>query len=692
MKVNEISIRNFRRLEDVSIQFEEEDTVFVGPNNSGKTSATAVFRCFVAGKDFRVHDLSVARMADLDKFGMDGDEGSLPAIELDIWFSIDPSGIEFGRAFSLLPRLSDEFDRLGIRMRYSAVDSTKMRAEYTAAYPLSPEGVRGKRLSQYLAMDRNLKRHFDVSFLALEDSDGELVATPLDKKEGTSILQSLLKVDFVDAQRNIDDDEGHRSNRLSAAFATFYRKNLEQADVASAAHEVIDENNRKLTEHYASQFEGIMKVIRGLGVPSINDRELKIVSSLSPEAALQGNTELLYVDAHRNHELPELYNGLGFKNLIYMAIQARHFHSQWIRTAKNRPLCQIIFIEEPEVHLHAQVQQTFIANIWQVIAASAKEAGDESLAPQLVVTTHSSHILDTVDFSKVRYFRRCALGDENPDEPKILNASQVHSLRNFKPDPMEVGDEHVTSEQALEFLKRYLKLTHCDLFFADAAILVEGSVEKLLLPSMIDKTSPRLRTVYLTTLEVGGAYAHRFAGLLAFLKIPYLIVTDLDSVEAAGRHPACRADQPGALTSNASLKELLSVQTVADLLALTSEQKSSADNNLYVTFQTDVTVNERDATLDMRPRTIEESFAYQNFHMVRNGEISLGIDIPPMLDASYQVIYDRIRSSGFKKTDFAMSVLAGPDNWLVPNYISEGLIWLENRLLGPAPDIQSVHE
>ena len=135
-----------------------------------------------------------------------------------------------------------------------------------------------------------------------------------------------------------------------------------------------------------------MKVIKGLGVPSINDRVLKIVSSLSPETALKGSTDLLYVDPARSHELPELYNGLGFKNLIYMAIQAKDFHSQWARSVKNRPLCQIIFIEEPEVHLHVQVQQTFIKNIWEVIESSAKDEGASSLLPQLIVTTHSSHI------------------------------------------------------------------------------------------------------------------------------------------------------------------------------------------------------------------------------------------------------------------------------------------------------------
>lgn len=46
MYLKKISIRNFRRLKDVEIDFDEKETVFVGPNNSGKTSATAAIRSF----------------------------------------------------------------------------------------------------------------------------------------------------------------------------------------------------------------------------------------------------------------------------------------------------------------------------------------------------------------------------------------------------------------------------------------------------------------------------------------------------------------------------------------------------------------------------------------------------------------------------------------------------------------------
>jgi putative ATP-dependent endonuclease of OLD family len=272
-----------------------------------------------------------------------------------------------------------------------------------------------------------------------------------------------------------------------------------------------------------------------------------------------------------------------------MAIQARHFHSQWVTTAENRPLCLMIFIEEPEVHLHAQVQQTFISNIWEVINQSAEAVGEADLVPQLVVTTHSSHIMEAVDFEKVRYFQRCHIEGEKLLSG-IRNASAVRSLRTFQPEAETIDGKLVSPSESLAFLKRYLRLTHCDLFFADAAILVEGAVEKLLMPGMIESTAKRLRTTYLTILEVGGAYAHRFEGLLSFLHIPYLVITDLDSVEPTGYPSACRADVAGARTSNATLKKLCGQTTVGGLIALTPADKQHTAKDRCIAFQTDVSV------------------------------------------------------------------------------------------------------
>lgn len=675
MKLSVINIRNFRRLENVSIDMEEQETIFVGPNNSGKTSATAIFRCFLGGRDFKIYDFSATCASSFDTFLESADPSVLPQIELDLWFTIDPDAIEFGRVFTLLPDLSDHRE-VGLRLSYGVLDAEKLLEQYSQVTPAAENGARSKTLYQFLASDNNFSRNFVTRYSLLEKSEDnpgniEVKATEFDPDEGKRLIKNLVRVEFVDAQRNIHDDDRSRSTRLSAAFATFYKKNLEQKDLAAQAQEVIDANNEGLTNHYEEQFAPLFDLIAHLGVPSVNDRDLRIVSSLSPETALQGNTELLYIDQDRKHELPELYNGLGFKNLIYIAIQIQHFYSQWLMTAVNRPLCLLLFIEEPEVHLHAQVQQAFIANIKSVIDRTLRNDPSSDLSPQIVITTHSTHILDAAEFEKIRYFQRTH-SENSARRQGILEASMVKSLRSFQPEV----SKPTTPTDAIMFLKRYLRLTHCDLFFADAVILVEGAAEKLLMPIMIDKSAPSLRKAFLSILEVGGAYAHRFEGLLAYLKIPYLVITDLDSVDPNDGRKTCRPDMEGAKTSNGTLKDFFKVSTIDELLALPYAERLDPKKDRFVAFQSTVDTE----GVKMIPRTFEEAIAYENIDFLRSEDIDIGVEVPEELTTDNDAIYNRVKSDAFKKIEFAMNLLATRAEWKTPRYVQDGLRWLESRL------------
>lgn len=733
MKLVLARVRNFRRLEDVSIDFEESETVFVGPNNSGKTSAADVFRLFLKSGDFSIHDFSVPQLSRLDDYGHDKnpDEKALPCIELDLWFSIDPN-TEFGRASLLLPDTEQDYERVGVRLRFMVNDAEKLKEGYLARFMPQAGGLPRKSLSHYLSLPGTLKQHFYVGYYALSGSDEGPTEKALPPDEGKRLLKSLVRVEFVDAQRKIDDHEHAGSTRLSKVFTGYYKRNLTQVQAAEAANLIIDKHNEDLSEHYATVFSDLLDVIQGLGVPSVNDRTLKVISSLVAEEVLKSNTTLAYVDAARDHALPENYNGLGVKNLIYLAVQICENHQNWMKTDEDRPLALLLFIEEPEVHLHAQAQQTFIANAWRIILESSKRCGEEDKAPQLVVTTHSSHILDTVDFAHVRYFRRSHCAGDDPLSTTTLNASTVLNLRRFNPllgsedeadiasideaekkndandaDPAsDAGASKVSTgadtdndantsdsdsgdnihandaQETLDFLKRYLNLTHCDLFFADAAILVEGTVEKLLLPAMISRVAPGLRQRYLTVLEVGGAYAHRFAGLLQFLSIPYLIVTDIDAVDPGNKRSACRADCSGAVSSNAALKFFLSVSSIKELVALSASAQRVDKWKCYVAYQRPSVVDGYGENRPMHGRTFEETFVYENLSLFRDGSLRLGhkLSSKQEFEAEYQSAYEAVKSSTFKKTDFALSVASSKAPWVTPKYIADGLRWLEVEL------------
>lgn len=684
MYLNRYSLRNFRRLEDVEIKLEETDTIFVGANNSGKTSATAAFKLFVSQTqrgDFKIHDFSSPLIAELDRFGNSDIlptvdyKKELPAIELDLWFTVSSSA--YGRVADLLPSMASEYTEVGVRIRFAAKEPDKLYADYRLKYP---QGIAQKSLSYFLSQGTNLKQYFGLHYFKLERTTSstagvEIIAYPLDKDDGRKTIDSLLHVDYVDAQRNINDDNSARSNRLSAVFSSYYAHNLEKQESNNESVRVIDESNSSLTKHYEVQFSPLLEVIKALGFPTLNDRALRIISNLSPEEALSGNTAITYIENGTEHELPEAYNGLGFKNLIYIAVQITHFQLQWAAVEVDRPLCQLVFIEEPEVHLHAQVQQTFIRQIRQVMKKIENISGnpDPDYVQQIVVTTHSSHIIAEADFQLIRYFRRTKT--KYTTKTSTLVASEVLSLANFNPENEEPDN--------LEFLKKFIKLTHCDLFFADAAILVEGTVERLLMPIMIEKVAAELGSVYLTILELGGAYAHRFVQLLRFIGLPTLVITDLDSVNPTYNNKACRADYSDAVTSNASIKELTGKKLISDLLKLSDSEKAISIGcfRRHITFQQSIPVPCYGEDKVMIPRTFEEAFIYENISSVRDGKINGFVTLPTTLDfeSDYTNVYETVKGKDYKKVEFALAQIEAKD-WITPAYIVSGLKWLSKTL------------
>jgi predicted ATP-dependent endonuclease of OLD family len=706
MYLNRYCLRNFRRLENVNITLQDKETIFVGANNSGKTSATAAFRLFVSRNgDFKIHDFPSSLISQFDSFGKQdkfSDDIELPAIELDLWFTIDPS-THYGSVSHFLPDLASPHSEVGVRLCFSVKDLELLYNSYLEVHPkikaITPDhDIQQKSLSHYLTQDSNLKKHFSLKYFRLEKNKGNnLCIHPLDDIEGKATLSLLLRVDYVEAQRNIDDDNTSRSNRLSDVFTAFYEHNLSKHESSAESRRVIEQSNTELSSHYENEFSTLISTISDLGFPAINDRELKVISNLSPEKALSGSAFLTYFDKETGHVLPEAYNGLGFKNLIFMAIQITHFQIRWFNTEVNRPLCQVIFIEEPEAHLHAQIQQVFIHKIRDVIEKTTKDLGCFGHVPQLVITSHSSHIIAESDFNCIRYFQRCKTKYSTISKSK-LQSSDVLNLARFKSNQDE--------DENLEFLKKYLALTHCDLFFSDAIILVEGTVERLLMPQIIKTHFNGLQSSYITTLELGGAFSHKFASLLHFLNLPTLVITDLDSVDPASRMTSCRADTPNAVTSNASIKSLLlgwkktfkkaeaeeekaykARTKITYLNTLGPKDKKVPDGSLYVSFQQPVPVPCYGEGKTMTPRTFEEAFIYENIDKIRSGEIDALIELPGTLDydKAHEHVFMEVNNN-FKKVEFALKQIEKPNNWIVPKYISEGLEWLSEKLTTKEPD------
>lgn len=107
----------------------------------------------------------------------------------------------------------------------------------------------------------------------------------------------------------------------------------------------------------------------------------------------------------------------------------------------------------------------------------------------------------------------------------------AQNLDNVSVMPDAEEDEK-QNEKDFQFLKKHIKYKVSEMFFADAVILVEGFAEETILPFYLEDIEnhkyPGLSKRYISIFGISGAHAYLYEKILEKLKVPALIVTDLD--------------------------------------------------------------------------------------------------------------------------------------------------------------------
>lgn len=660
MKIKNVEIKNFRLLEDIKISLDDKISLIVGRNNSGKTSVIEIFNNFFSYENstFIFEDLSInshKRFNEaLNKYKEykaleDGDDKDkleikfkelLPSIELGIYIEYDDKDDgKLGSLSEFIMDLDENRKDAYIKCLFSVNEKELFIDEF-----IKNSGDYNDDFLEYVK--QNLKNDYTIKFYSIDKNDLDNYR----EIERKSLIENVFITQFIYAQRNLDDQAKDKNKRLSKGFEDYYRLNKEQfKDDVKTIESLLNKFSDQLDENYKNLFQGIFKDLEKFGIEDgVTLQKLIIKSLFDAENILKGNTQLFY--NQDKSVLPESYNGLGYSNLIYMILQFISFYENYDKR-EPRPNFQLIFIEEPEAHLHPQMQQVFIKNINDFI----KEKNDWNV--QVIITTHSSHVVEKGSFEGIRYF------DNTSDKLVIKN------LSDFK---NEIEDK---KPETIKFLKQYLVLKNCDMFFADKVIMVEGTIERLLLTEIINERFKKLNSQYLSVIEVGGAYAHRFKEFLEFLNIKTLIITDLDSISSADSNKACKVSD-GDKTSNAVLKNWLPEKTLLDeLIKLDDKDKFSKSKRIKVAYQIPENGNKKEDC----GRSFEEAFILANALELTTatGEIIDKIFKGKTKDEIYNNAYDIADKMSKSKTDFAFDIML-MEEWNLPKYINEGLSWLEN--------------
>lgn len=664
--VTKVQVKNFRLLRDATVTLNEDVTVCVGRNNTGKTSLAEVLSRFLRTADvnLRLEDFSADSYAEFAaayrEFSTGDEEAArkvLPEISVTIFISYDNEAKEYGALGPLIVDLDPDCKEAIVTIRYGLKPGAMKEFFRDAPKTLTEDYEESLLLT---LIGPRIPHLFERSAIAVDPTD----PTNFRQVSVTDVARAI-KVDFVKAQRGLDDEKERPKDQIGKILESLFMVAAKADDgsilrtFANETESALEGIVARLNTHLQDMYRKMAPTVSEFGYPGMGNRNFSTKTTLDSKRLLSNFTSINYPGSG-GVELPESYSGLGSRNLLLILLTLFSYYREY--SARRDETCvHLVFIEEPEAHLHPQMQETFIQQL-RVFKDKFPAADHSSQCwnAQFLVTTHSAHIANRAGFSAVRYFRLCEISDsEEATSSVVLNLAEAPGIDK-------------------EFLHKYLTLTRADLFFADKAILIEGTTERIFIPAAIAKLDDKDRKAggsniasqYVSIMEVGGAYAHIFYPFLDFLGIQTLVITDLDPAKPNPKQLESCCVQEGTATTNRGITKWFDRDAISP-----AELLQYAADGLPVTGKRALAYQVPEHLGGPCGRTFEDAFILANPHLFDLEEN----DMASLLEREEIV---RQEAKRYKKSDFALTFAIDERNWKVPHYIRRGLEWL----LGQSPE------
>ncbi len=658
MKLSKIRIKNYRLLVDAELEVDDQTTLIVGRNNTAKTSCFHCIENILQGRPLTYDDYPLIMRDDFFQLISLLMEGKLSfedfckqvktsSIEFVVDYAIDALDDNLGALSPFIIDVDIDTSTVLIRAEYKLkIDEKSLKEQLMGSF--YKDGSFAPDLDSRTAVENCFSKWFELIIYAINPKNLEEKQVKKQKE-----LQELFPYYVIWAERMLGEADGQNSS-LTSLISQFFTMRDEDLDPSvfrqvKELRSIVELANKHVQKRSDAILSDVVNSSIGFGYPNSEELQLGVTTQLSIDDQIKNQTKLSYTLGTSAEKLPSAYNGLGYKNLIKMEFQLAAFAKEMKQ--KGTACIPLLFIEEPESHMHPQMQQAFAEYLEDFL----KKITDIRI--QTFLTSHSVHIANTIEFSKIRYAQ------------KMKGGVIYKNLNTFAKE----------NSENIDFIRKYLTLTKCDLFFADKAILVEGASERLLIPDMINKCAEsrlfesqkyKLPAQYYALIQIGGAYAHKFVSFIRFLGIPCLILTDLDpvSIQKNKDQKSVQESSPvsrGETTSNATIKWWYKKKkgiseddktriNLSDIMDMSADDKTIG--KCHIEFQTKEN--------DLCGHSLEE--AIRNVNRKHFG-------------LSNEVTEDELEFSGKSKTDFALDLIYKCENYEIPEYIKSGLVWLNEQ-------------